>query len=71
MGDIFWGVFGVVVGVAMIAVRRTGLRQTQQWYDRWWHFGWRPPLWSYDVFWTTGALAFIAIGIWWIVEGIG
>jgi hypothetical protein len=71
MGDIFWGIVWVGIGLAMIAVRRIGLRQTQQWYDRWWAFKWRPPLWTYDVGWTAGALFFIAFGIWGIVEGAG
>jgi hypothetical protein len=70
MTDIFLGVLFTAVGVAGIAFLRPGLRQTQQWIDRSPHLEWRPPLWIHGAGWMVTALAFIALGMWRIVEGI-
>jgi hypothetical protein len=70
MSDVLLGVLSVAVGVAGIAFLRPGLRQTEQWLNRQKHLEWRPPLWLHGAGWAFAALAFIAFGIWEIVEGV-
>jgi hypothetical protein len=71
MSELFLGgVLSIAIGLAGIAFLRPGLRQTQQWLDRWPHPGWRPPLWLHGAGWTVTALGFIALGIWSIVEAV-
>jgi hypothetical protein len=70
MSDVFWGAFYAAVGVAMIAARRTVLKEMRRWYDRSWHFRWRPHLWGWDVLWWVGCAAWIAFGAAFIVEGV-
>ena len=69
MGDIFWGVFGVVVGVAMIAARRTLATQMQLGLERLWNTR-SGSSWGYEVLWAIGGLMFMAFGVAWIVGGV-
>jgi hypothetical protein len=70
MSELVLGVISVAVGMAMIRLRRWNLRQTEQWLNRQRHIEWRFPLWLHDLGLTVTALGFIALGIWWIVEGV-
>jgi tryptophan-rich sensory protein len=69
MGDVFWGLVFVAVGITWIASRRAFLREMQRWYERSRRSRWRPPLWTWGVVLWVGGVAWIAWGIAFIVEG--